>query len=98
MSGNNVEEQVSSKWGFSNIYPNPGRGAAFVTVTVPNAQRIIFEVVNVAGQLVAARNEQMMRGENKVALPVERLASGAYLIRFKDVQGKTLNAQQYTRN
>lgn len=97
LSGNNLEETMTH-WQFSRIYPNPGREAATLEITAPKAQKVGLEVVNAVGQLVAARSEQLSQGLNKVTLPVERLSSGAYLIRFRDAEGNTLHAQQFTHN
>ena len=98
-SGAQLEEQTATAdWRFGNIYPNPGKGVAAITVTVPKAQRIAVDVINVAGQVLMTRTQQVTEGANKLALPVERLNAGSYLVRFRDAEGKTLNTQQYTRN
>jgi hypothetical protein len=92
------EENGNAGWNFSAIYPNPGRGAATVAVSVPHAERITIDVINVSGQVLYTRTEQLNQGYYKVNLPIEKLSSGSYLIRFRNAEGKTLNAQHYSRN
>lgn len=91
-------ERTTAGWQFGNIYPNPGHGAAAITVTVPRSQRIIVDVINVSGQVLYSRSVQMSQGLNKISLPVEKLGNGSYLIRFTDAESRTLNTQAYTRN
>jgi hypothetical protein len=93
-----AEEQTAATWQFGSIYPNPGHGIATMTVTVPKAQRVGIDVINVAGQVIYTRTQQVTEGLNKMALPVDRLNTGSYMIRFRDAEGRTLNTQQYTRN
>jgi Zn-dependent metalloprotease len=91
-------ERTATTWQFGNIYPNPGTGAASVTMTSPKAQRLAIDVINVSGQVLLSRTEQVVEGINKINLPLDKVGRGAYMIRFTDAEGKTLNAQQYTRN
>jgi Zn-dependent metalloprotease len=97
-SGRTPQENVATTWQFGNIYPNPGRGVASVTVTSPTAQRVVVEVINVSGQVLMSRSEQVNTGMNRLNLPVDRIGTGSYMIRFTDAEGKTLNTQPYTRN
>lgn len=93
------EEPITpAAWQFGNIYPNPGNGVATITVTAPVAQRVAVDVINVSGQVLSSRTQQLTEGLNKLALPVERLTTGTYLIRFTDADGKILNTRPYTRN
>lgn len=98
LSGRVSEAGVFTQWQFGGVYPNPGNGSAAVTLTAPKTQRIAIEVINVSGQVLRTRTEQVNTGSNKINLPFDRLVSGAYLIRFRDAEGKVLNAQPYTRN
>jgi hypothetical protein len=92
------EQAVANTWKFSSVYPNPGSGAATVNVTIPTATRMTIDVVNVSGQVLSTRIEQVVEGLRTINLPVDRLGRGAYLIRFRDADGNVLNTQHYTRN
>ncbi|MDQ3277910.1 MAG: T9SS type A sorting domain-containing protein, partial [Bacteroidota bacterium] len=86
-----------AKWEFSPIYPNPGSGVAAMTVTVPEKQKVVIEVINVAGQVLFTRSELLVEGLNKISLPVDRLRAGAYRIQLRGTAGNVLNTQSYTR-
>jgi hypothetical protein len=92
------EQAVANSWKFSGVYPNPGNGVATVNVTIPTATRMTIDIVNVSGQVLSTRTEQVVEGLRTINLPVDRLSRGAYLIRFRDAEGNVLNTQHYTRN
>jgi Zn-dependent metalloprotease len=92
------EQAVANSWKFSGVYPNPGSGVATVNVTSPTATRMTIDIVNVSGQVLSTRTEQVVEGLRTINLPVDRLSRGAYLIRFRDAEGNLLNTQHYTRN
>jgi hypothetical protein len=94
----NPEENSPSTWQFGSIYPNPGSGIATVTVTAPKEQKMTIDVINVSGQVLFTRTQQAMQGANKFSLPVEQLSRGAYMIRFRDAEGHTVNSQFYNRH
>lgn len=80
-----------------NIYPNPGRGEALVNISLAAARKLRIEYVNASGQITYIQNEGLQAGATRISLNVRSLAAGSYLIRFKDEEGRVLNAQQFIK-
>lgn len=93
----NVHEAEFTSLQFGTVYPNPGSGQVFISVTSPKAQQLKIEVVNVSGQTLYSKRELVASGTNVIGIPAQRYTSGTYLIRLKDATGKTLNAQHYVK-
>lgn len=86
-----------TNWKFGKLYPNPGSSTVFVSVSAPQGQRISVEVLSVTGQVVFQQSREISGGVNQLELPLARLGSGSYFIRFKSEAGAVLNAQPYVR-
>lgn len=80
-----------------NVFPNPGKGEAVVSITSTEARKLRIEYVNAAGQIMKWQNEQLPAGASRVNLNMRSLAAGSYLLRFKDEDGKLVNTQQFIR-
>lgn len=80
-----------------SIYPNPGRGEAVVTITLSDPRKLRIEYVNTVGQVVNVQNQQLPAGATRLPMAVNALASGSYLVRFKDEEGNVVNSQQYIK-
>jgi Zn-dependent metalloprotease len=81
-----------------NIYPNPGKGEAYVNITTGNTRRLTVEYVNVSGQTINRHTETVQPGASRILLKMNALASGSYMIRFRDEEENILSAQQYMKN
>ena len=79
------------------VYPNPGGQAASVNITTANARKLRVEYINVSGQVVNWQVETLVAGAARIDLRISALASGSYMIRFKDEQGHVLQTQQYVK-
>jgi hypothetical protein len=80
------------------VYPNPGTGNATINIQSPEKQRMLIELVNVAGQVVYTQRETINPGVNALQLRVRALSTGSFFIRFRNEKGEVVNQQQYQRN
>jgi hypothetical protein len=65
----------------SNIYPNPAAAKAFFEVSVPNdLQGAGVKVFNSLGSAVIAKNINLAKGKNNIALDTENLPDGIYFV------------------
>ncbi|RYD98954.1 MAG: T9SS type A sorting domain-containing protein [Sphingobacteriales bacterium] len=83
---------------FTPVYPNPGRGAAYLGVTAPESGKLFIEVRNDVGQVLSTQQASAGKGSNTVALKVDALASGNYRIQVRNEKGMLLYSQNYFRN
>lgn len=75
----------------SELYPNPARTTAHLSVQLANPQAVVMEVSNLLGQKVFSQNlGQLPSGENKISIPVSGFAPGIYVVYLGDgTQGIT---------
>jgi hypothetical protein len=90
-------EEMPAKWKFGSLYPNPGSSDAYLIVTAPEAQKFKIELVNTAGQLVAAQTEQVQTGMNKLMIRTTKLGVGNYMLRISNEKNEVVNIQQYLK-
>lgn len=81
----------------SPVYPNPGGQAAAVNITTATVRKLRIEYINAGGQVVNWQVESLVAGAARVELKIAALASGSYMIRFKDEQGRVVQTQQYIK-
>lgn len=80
-----------------NVYPNPGKSSAVVNVTLGVAHNLRIEYMNAVGQVVSAQQAQLSAGASQLTLNVGSLASGTYLIRFRNEDGSVVGTQQFNK-
>ena len=69
-------------------FPNPGRGAVTVPLSVPTAQRVSVEVVDALGRRVAVLHDgEMAAGTTVLRLDAASLAPGIYIVRAATSSG-----------
>ena len=85
-------------WSFTPVYPNPGRGAAYLGVEAPGNARLFIDVRNGVGQVINSQQATTVKGGNNLPLQVDALTSGNYRIEVRDEKGRLLYTQNYFRN
>ncbi len=66
-----------------SIYPNPIENNAKVSVNLYNSGNVVFEVINLSGQVIRKFDMgYMLKGENKVDIALGDLKQGVYLIKI----------------
>ncbi len=92
--GEQSETQQSSM-----VYPNPVAERCHVKFDVPEAGRVIVQVLTAEGKLLHTLFEgALVKGPNEISFEAEALAPGAYLILVSDVNGQTLLQERMVKN
>ncbi len=69
------------------VYPNPAKDNSYVTLTTPNNKGGMVNIYNITGKKVM--QQFIDAGVSTATIDVDNLASGLYVIRFTDKDGKT---------
>ncbi|RYY67057.1 MAG: T9SS type A sorting domain-containing protein, partial [Chitinophagaceae bacterium] len=91
-------EAQQSGWTFTPVYPNPGRGAAYLSVDAPENAQLFIDVRNGVGQVISTQQVTAGKGSNNLRLNVDALTSGNYRIEVRNAKGGLLYTQNYFRN
>ncbi len=81
----------------SPVYPNPGKGNAFVKITSGDPRKINIEIVNATGQLMNRYDERLVAGVNILSLRTNNVSAGTYAVRFRNENGEVLATQSLVR-
>jgi PKD repeat protein len=72
-----------------NIYPNPAGEILSVNYTLTTPSDVAFEIVDVSGRVIFARNEENVQaGVQRADISLSDLASGSYLLRIHSATGE----------
>jgi Zn-dependent metalloprotease len=91
-------ETNAAGWKFTAVYPNPANGKVYLEVNTSHDQPVIIEVINSIGQVIISQKENLFAGNRKIALRVEKLAGGSYMIRTKAADGSLLDNQTFIKH
>lgn len=67
----------------SEIYPNPAKNNAVLSVSLNSNSKVNVTVLNIVGQQVKAASVYGQAGENKINLDLNGLSAGVYLVNIK---------------
>jgi hypothetical protein len=67
----------------SNIYPNPAKGTAMLSLVLENSEPVEIVILNTVGQSVRTTMIQGHRGEQAFKLDLSGLSSGLYFVNIK---------------
>ena len=79
----------------ARVYPNPTNATATLRLTLASAGSVTVRVLDVLGREVTRLTTDLGAGTQSVAMPVERLAPGAYVLRVETANGTA--TQRLTR-
>lgn len=71
----------------SVVYPNPNSGTCILEMEIPSSSDLQLEVVDMRGNIVLRRQEQLTAGKNHLELNLQQ-ASGIYLLRIRTKWGQ----------
>ncbi|MEI2748551.1 MAG: T9SS type A sorting domain-containing protein [Ferruginibacter sp.] len=76
-----------------NIFPNPVEAASQVTLNLASAEKtnISIVVLDKTGRVMLKKQAAVIAGSNQVAIPVEGLAKGNYVVNIITDAGKTIS-------
>lgn len=64
-----------------NIFPNPTRGEATVSISSPKEQKIQWQLVDQAGRVINNQSTVVRKGSNNIPVSLQSLPSGTYFIK-----------------
>jgi len=71
----------------TSIYPNPTNGNATLNIEAAISQDITVRVVSLNGQILSETATNVVSGSNQIAVNMEKLDSGSYLVQVTDAEG-----------
>lgn len=71
----------------SSIYPNPTTGNATLNIEATISQDINVRVVSLNGQILSEATANVTSGSNQIAVSMEDLDAGSYLVQVTDADG-----------
>ncbi|HTE27909.1 PQQ-dependent sugar dehydrogenase [Flavitalea sp.] len=74
-----------------SIFPNPADKQTTVLISSPEEQKITWQLVDVTGRSVIAKDAVLKKGENRIVIDLNNLRTGVY---FLQVKGQFVNAQE----
>lgn len=78
-----LKEQAAQIIGIDQVYPNPARNEAWVTVQVDKPMKADISIVNLIGQQVFKNTQEFgFGGTHRLQLDLSRFESGVYFIRL----------------
>ncbi|MGN0033695.1 MAG: T9SS type A sorting domain-containing protein [Candidatus Limimorpha sp.] len=79
-----VEENEMSSTLSLNIYPNPVRGNANISINLSEAANVSYQIYDLAGRMVANSELGVYgAGEHTISFSTENLANGSYIVRMQ---------------
>ena len=83
----NYKKGTPSDW---FVYPNPSHGDASLVYQTTISKSITVNVTDVAGKLISTSVHNITPGNNKVAIPAQKLSAGMYMVTvFSEGQKET---------
>ncbi len=92
-----TSEEVSNKWEFGMLYPNPGTADVYLMVSAPEKEYFKIELINLLGQVIHRQIEPVQQGMNKIILHTGSIGNGNYRMRVMNKKNETVNSQQYMK-
>jgi len=77
----------AAKLNFSNVFPNPSKYDAFITVSSEQNLELSFIMYDVTGRMVDSRMLNISSGKTQVALQTAKLSPGIYTLNIQSVDG-----------
>jgi hypothetical protein len=83
VDGTGVAENSFNSASSSYVFPNPAKNNATVNVNLLHTSKVQIDVLNTVGQVVRTTRTEGQSGKNSIAVDLNGLASGIYLVNVK---------------
>jgi len=83
VSGVGVAENKINSVNNANIFPNPAKDNATLSIDLKGPEKVEVDVLNTMGQLVKVSRTDGQMGTNSIAIDLSGLASGMYFVNVK---------------
>ena len=73
-----------------NVYPNPATDRLTVEFSLPQAERVTVQLLDLTGKVLRQSTEEGIDGVNQVRLDLDGVAKGLYLLEVNTPNGKSV--------
>jgi len=86
-----------NKLELSRIYPNPVASRLNLVIASPKSDKVNVVVTDIAGKVIMQQASQVVSGDNNIALNVQMLKAGNYLIKVVCADGCETTIQKFMK-
>ncbi|HWB25138.1 MAG TPA: T9SS type A sorting domain-containing protein [Chitinophagaceae bacterium] len=79
------------------IYPNPAKNNAYISISGVQEGRYAYVVYDAAGKAVISNSYNLTASAQTISVPLNNIASGVYMVRIVDHNGKTISEQKLVK-
>lgn len=81
-----------------NVYPNPANSKVNLVIAAPKAETTTIVITDMLGKIVNSNTKQLVAGNNEVAIAVNNLANGTYMLRVICNNGCQSEVVKFVKN
>lgn len=77
-------KEASSTLSFVNLFPNPAKDEAILSITLDKSENVSVKIYDVLGkQVIAITGKELVSGENQITINTSDLKNGAYFVQVE---------------
>ena len=88
-----VANPIASEF-ITEVFPNPAKDLGSIRLNKLSAGEIQLDIINLAGQTIVSKKENVSAGLQNLELPVSGLANGSYLVNITDAAGNRIGVKR----
>lgn len=90
-----VANPIASEF-ITDVFPNPAKELGSIRLNKLSAGEIQLDIINLAGQTIVSKKENVSAGLQNLELPVSGLANGSYLVNITDAAGNRIGVKRFS--
>jgi hypothetical protein len=90
-----VANPIASEF-ITDVFPNPTKELGSIRLNKLSAGEIQLDIINLAGQTIVSKKENVSAGLQNLELPVSGLANGSYLVNITDAAGNRIGVKRFS--
>lgn len=90
-----VANPIASEF-ITEVFPNPAKDLGSIRLNKLSAGEIQLDIINLAGQTIVSKKENVSAGLQNLELPVSGLANGSYLVNITDAAGNRIGVKRFS--